>query len=203
MDVRGPGPGAMERARAAEGEGTIGDPWAAELLRVRDGGDQQAFARLYRHFAPRLRAFLVRSGSPPEAAEDCVQETMASIWRKAHLFDPGRATAATWIFTIARNRRIDLVRRDRRPPPEDLPWGPEAGPAATDSLALREEGERLAIALRCLPPAQRAMVERAYWADLTHSEIAAQTGLPLGTVKSRLRLALGRLRSEMGEAPPA
>ena len=186
------------RTQAAEG---AGDPWAAELMRLRGGGDQQAFARLYRHFAPRLRAFLIRSGSTPEAAEDCVQEAMASIWRKAHLFDPGRASAATWIFTIARNRRIDLVRRDRRPPPEELPWGPEADPAPAEAVALRQEGARLAVALRSLPDTQRSMVERAYWAELSHSEIAAETGLPLGTVKSRLRLALGRLRSEMDAGP--
>ena len=186
------------RTQAAEG---AGDPWAAELMRLREGGDQQAFARLYRHFAPRLRAFLIRSGSTPEAAEDCVQEAMASIWRKAHLFDPGRASAATWIFTIARNRRIDLVRRDRRPPPEELPWGPEADPAPAEAVALSQEGARLAVALRSLPDTQRSMVERAYWAELSHSEIAAETGLPLGTVKSRLRLALGRLRSEMDAGP--
>jgi RNA polymerase sigma factor (sigma-70 family) len=175
-----------------------GDLWAQELLRVRDHQDQQAFARLYRHFAPRLRAFLIRSGSTPEIAEDCVQEALAAIWRKAHLFDPSRASATTWIFTVARNRRIDLIRRDRRPPPEELPWGPEADPAPVDVLSLRQDGDRLAVAMRALPEAQRLMVERAYWADLTHSEIAAQTGLPLGTVKSRLRLALGKLRSEMG-----
>jgi len=183
--------------RTPSGPAQTGDPWTDDLLQIRDHQDQQAFARLYRHFAPRLRAFLIRSGSTPEVAEDCVQEALAAVWHKAHLFDPTRASATTWIFTVARNRRIDLIRRDRHPPPDDLPWGPEADPEPLDRLALRQEADRLAIAMHALPLAQRRMVEHAYWADMTHSEIAARTGLPLGTVKSRLRLALGRLRSEM------
>lgn len=172
------------------------DPFVADLIRVRDAADQVAFARLFRHFAPRLRAFLIRSGSPPEVAEDCAQEAMASLWRKAHLFDPARASVTAWIFAIARNRRIDLVRRER-PAPDALPWGPEAEPPQAEIVALRQEGARLVDALRVLPEPQRLLVERAYWADRTHSEIAAETGLPLGTVKSRLRLALGRLRAEL------
>jgi RNA polymerase sigma-70 factor (ECF subfamily) len=180
-----------------DGIGGVEADWATEIARVRDHGDQQAFARLFRHFAPRIKAFLIRSGSSPEFAEDCAQDVMAQIWRKAHLFEPSRASAATWIFTIARNRRIDMVRRERRPEPEDLPWGPEAEAPPAEAVALRQEEARLAEAIRALPEAQRRMVERAYFADLSHSEIAAETGLPLGTIKSRLRLALARLREAM------
>ena len=122
---------------------------------------------------------------------------MATLWHKAHLFDPTRASVATWIFTIARNRRIDTLRRTRRPEPEDLSWGPESEPDQADVLSLRQETARLGVALSQLPDAQRALIEKAYYGDLSHSEIAAETGLPLGTIKSRIRLALDRLRHEM------
>jgi len=114
------------------------------------------------------------------------------------LYDPGRASVATWIFTIARNRRIDMIRKSRRPEPEELPWGPEAAPEQADVLALQQDSARLAEALKQLPEKQRYLVERAFFGDMTHSEIAAETGLPLGTIKSRIRLAIERLRHSMG-----
>jgi RNA polymerase sigma-70 factor (ECF subfamily) len=104
---------------------------------------------------------------------------------------------ATWVFTIARNRRIDMVRKSRRPEPEDLPWGPDADPGAAEVMALQEDTELLGRALATLPEKQRKLIERAYFGELSHSEIAAETGLPLGTIKSRIRLALERLRHAM------
>ena len=98
---------------------------------------------------------------------------------------------------MARNRRIDLIRRARRPEPEDLPWGPEAEPDQEDVLALQQDSERLVQAMGRLPEKQRELIEQAYFGDLTHSQIAAETGLPLGTIKSRIRLALERLRHAM------
>ncbi len=171
--------------------------WTALLLRVRDHQDREAFARLFRHFAPRVKAFLMKSGASPSLAEDCAQDVMATVWQKAHLFDPGRASVATWVFTIARNRRIDLLRKDRRAEPEDLPWGPEPEPDQAEVMELAQDTERLRVALQQLPEKQRLLVERAYFGDLSHSEIATETGLPLGTIKSRIRLALERLRHEM------
>lgn len=173
--------------------------WAACLLRIRRDRDEAAFAELFGHFAPRVKAFLIRSGAAEHLAEECVQDTMATVWHKAHLYDPARAGAATWIFTIARNRKIDMLRRQRRPEPEDLAWGPEAEPDQADVLAMQQESARLATAIRALPEKQRDLIERAYFGDLTHSEIAAETGLPLGTIKSRIRLALDRLRHAMGQ----
>lgn len=171
--------------------------WIAQVTAIAKDEDQAAFADLFRHFAPRVKAFLIKSGADPSLAEECMQDVMAAIWQKAHLYDPSRASVATWIFTIARNRKIDLLRRYARPDPEDLPWGPEAEPDQADILALQQDSARLAEAIRKLPEKQRNLIERAYFGDLSHSEIAAETGLPLGTIKSRIRLALERLRHAM------
>ncbi len=153
---------------------------------------------LFRHYAPRVKGFLIRSGASEALAEECTQEVMATVWQKAHQYDPARASVSTWVFTIARNRKIDLMRKQARPEPEDLGWGPEEEPDQADVLVLQQETERLANALRNLPEKQRSLVERAYFGNLSHSEIAAETGLPLGTIKSRIRLALEKLRHEMG-----
>lgn len=171
--------------------------WVQLIGRIRDDQDKAAFADLFRHFAPRVKAFLMKSGADATMAEECAQDVMATLWRKAHLFDPSRASAATWIFTIARNRRIDMLRKQRRPEPEELPWGPEAEPDQEDVLTLQQESTKLRTALAELPDTQRNLIERAYFGDLSHSEIAAETGLPLGTIKSRIRLALERLRHAM------
>ena len=143
----------------------------------------------------------MKSGASETLAEECTQEVMATLWQKSHLFDPTRASVATWIFTIARNRKIDALRKQRRPEPEDLTWGPEPEPDQAEVLGQRQESKKLAEAVRSLPDKQRELVEQAYFGDLSHSEIASQTGLPLGTIKSRIRLALERLRHEMSERP--
>jgi RNA polymerase sigma-70 factor (ECF subfamily) len=171
--------------------------WAARVAAIAQTQDQAAFAQVFRHFAPRVKAFLMKSGTDAALAEECMQDVMATLWNKAHLYDPSRAAVSTWIFTIARNRKIDLLRRYARPEPEDLPWGPEDAPDQADVLALQQETTKLAEAIRMLPEKQRLLIERAYFGDLTHSEIAAETGLPLGTIKSRIRLALERLRHAM------
>lgn len=173
--------------------------WSALLLAVRDHQDRVAFAQIFRHFAPRVKGFLMKSGASAALAEECAQDVMATLWQKSHLFDPTRASVATWVFTIARNRRIDALRKSRRPEPEDLPWGPEAEPDQQDALEMAQETARLGAALAQLPDKQRSLIERAYYGDLSHSEIAAETGLPLGTIKSRIRLALDRLRHQMDQ----
>ena len=171
--------------------------WIEMVRRIRDDADQEAFRALFTHFAPRVKAFLIKSGAAPDMAEECAQDVMATLWQKAHLFDPARASVATWVFTIARNRRIDLLRKERRPEPEDLPWGPEPDPEQAEIVGLQQESEQLAAALAALPEKQRHLIEKAYFGELSHSEIAAETGLPLGTIKSRIRLALDRLRHAM------
>lgn len=171
--------------------------WVDHIRRIRDARDQAAFAELFQHFAPRIKAFLIKSGSDAAMAEECAQEVMATLWHKVHLFDPTRATVATWVFTIARNKRIDVLRKQRRPEPEELGWGPQAEPEQDDVIALQQETAQLRTALSALPEAQRELIEKAYYGDLSHREIASQTGLPLGTIKSRIRLALDRLRHAM------
>ena len=171
--------------------------WVDHLKRIQTDRDQQAFAELFGYFAPRVKAFLMKSGAAPGMAEDCTQEVMATLWHKAHLFDPSRASVSTWIFTIARNKNIDALRKQRRPEPEELTWGPEAEPEASDILVMQQESEQLSQAMKSLPGQQRELIEKAYFGDLSHGQIAAETGLPLGTIKSRLRLALSKLRQTM------
>ena len=171
--------------------------WVALMARVRDHQDRTAFAALFRHFAPRVKAFLMKSGADATLAEECAQDVMATLWQKANLFDPTRASVATWVFTIARNRRIDALRKARRPEPEELDWGPEPEPDQADVFESQQETKRLGAALAQLPDKQRALIEWAFYGDLSHTEIAAETGLPLGTIKSRIRLALERLRQQM------
>jgi RNA polymerase sigma-70 factor (ECF subfamily) len=171
--------------------------WIDEMIRVRDSRDRQAFAALFEHFAPRIKGYLIKSGADATTAEECAQDVMTTLWRKADQFDPTRASVATWVFTIARNRRIDMLRRDRRPEPEELTWGPEPEPEQSQVLEIQQESARLVKAIATLPDNQRKLIEQAYFGDMTQAEIANITGLPLGTIKSRIRLALDRLRHAM------
>ncbi|MEO1179236.1 MAG: sigma-70 family RNA polymerase sigma factor [Pseudomonadota bacterium] len=171
--------------------------WVAKMVAIAERQDQKAFAEVFRHFAPRVKSFLLRGGADEALAEECMQDVMATLWRKARLYDPARASVSTWIFTVARNRKIDLLRKYARPEPEDLPWGPEEEPDQVEVVALKQDSKRLSEALGNLPEKQRDLIERAYFGEMTHSEIADETGLPLGTIKSRIRLALERLRHNM------
>lgn len=170
--------------------------WVDLVVRIRSK-DQEAFAAVFQHFAPRVKAFLMKSGADVGMAEECAQDVMATLWHKAHMFDPSRASVSTWIFTIARNRRIDMLRKQRRPEPDELTWGPEPEPDGAEVVELQQESNKLAEALSRLPEKQKDLIQKAYFGDLSHSEIAAETGLPLGTIKSRIRLALERLRHQM------
>jgi RNA polymerase sigma factor (sigma-70 family) len=171
--------------------------WAELIKKVETLKDTSAFEKLFNHFAPRVKAFLMKSGADPQMAEECSQEVMATVWRKAHLFDPSRASASTWIFTIARNKKIDAIRKQNRPEPEQLYPDQDYEPDQESVVELQQETERLTLALGELPEKQRVLVEKAYLGELSHSEIAEITGLPLGTIKSRIRLALEKLRHSM------
>lgn len=158
--------------------------------------DRVAFAGLFAHFAPRLKAYLIHGGCDPSSAEEVVQEVMVTVWRRAETFDPKLAGAGTWVFTIARNKRIDMVRRERRPEIDlsDPALVPEAEPSADHVVESTQGAKQLHAALTGLPTEQREILRLAYFEELPHSEIAQRCDLPLGTVKSRIRLALDRLR---------
>lgn len=168
------------------------------LAAVAEGRDRAAFAILFGFYAPRVKAFMMRSGMAVSTAEDIAQETMLLVWKKASYFDPARAGVSTWIFTIGRNVRIDRLRRESRPAavvsafdPSDEPDSPVSGEAAV-MAAERDERVRSAVAL--LSPEQADILRLSFFGDKPQSEIATQLRIPLGTVKSRVRLALSRLR---------
>lgn len=168
------------------------------MLAVRDDRDKAAFARLFDFYAPRIKAMAMRAGMRADLAEDIVQDVLLTAWRKAAQFDAERAQVSSWIYQIARNRQVDILRKEGRPLPEALAELEE--PSEDDAgqiLALEQETGQLRAALETLSPDQRAMVEKAYLGELSHGEIRDLTGLPLGTIKSRIRLALDRLRHEL------
>jgi RNA polymerase sigma-70 factor (ECF subfamily) len=159
--------------------------------------DRAAFARLFRHFAPRIRSFLMRGGADAEAAQEIAQEAMILVWRKAASFDRARASASTWIYTIARNKRIDLLRRNTRPAIETDDWLAAFAPEEADadkSILADQTYTRMKKLLVGLSADQWAVVRKAFFEDKTHTVIADELELPLGTVKSRIRMTLARLR---------
>jgi RNA polymerase sigma-70 factor (ECF subfamily) len=172
----------------------------ALVVAVGRARDSAAFKELYDHFAPRVKGYLMRLGSNPMVAEDLAQEAMLTLWRKAALFDPQKASASTWVFTIARNLRIDSVRKERRPAIDanDPTFQPDAARPIDESIDWTQAEARLREALAVLPPEQARIIELSFLADKPHGAIAAELGLPLGTVKSRIRLAMARLRSSLG-----
>ncbi|WP_019961455.1 sigma-70 family RNA polymerase sigma factor [Woodsholea maritima] len=167
------------------------------LIAVRDHRDKAAFAKLFDYFAPRLKAMLSRGQFGAANADDVVQDVMLRVWHKAAQFDPHRAEAGAWIYRMARNRQIDVIRRTPPPSPEDMPEQVSDEPDAVQILALEQEGERLRQALAALSPEQRQLLEQSFFDDLAHSKISAINNLPLGTIKSRIRLGLERLRREL------
>ena len=167
------------------------------MLAIRDERDKHAFSQLFDYFAPKLKGFILRSGVSGAEAEDIVQDVMLSVWHKAASFDPHRAQVSSWIYQIARNRQIDIIRKSRRPVPEELKEETTTTVDSVQIIALEQEATMLRDALATLTDDQRDMVEKAYLGELSHSEIQEQTGLPLGTIKSRIRLGLERLRHEL------
>src|SRR5262245_55689182 len=171
---------------------------AAQLIEaIATRQDRVAFAALYRHYAPRVKAFLMRGGTDAESAQEIAQEALIMVWRKAASFDRTRASAATWIYTIARNKRIDLLRRTGRPAIETEDWltifAPE-GPDADTSVLAGQTYMKVKELMGRLSADQLVVIRKAFFEDKTHTAIAEELRLPLGTVKSRIRLALARLR---------
>jgi len=172
-----------------------------ELLEAVARQDRSAFVALFHHFAPRVKSYLMRNGLHEGAAEDVMQEVMLTIWRRAPLYDRTQAAAATWIYTIARNKRIDRFRREKRPEVdlEDPALVPDEAEGPDHESGAAQEADRLRRAMRDLPAEQLELLELHYFGDMSHSAIAEELSLPLGTVKSRLRLATRRLRAMLDE----
>ena len=164
--------------------------------------DGQAFTTLFDHFGPRVRAQMLRVGGTPAAADDLAQDVMETIWRKAHLYDPNQSAAVTWIFQIARNRRVDIGRRSREYycAIDDFFDIPDPAEADDDRLDAAQRREHVRAALDALPREQVTIINLAFFEGLSHSAIARRLDMPLGTVKSRLRLACTRLRRLLADA---
>ncbi|WP_236589782.1 sigma-70 family RNA polymerase sigma factor [Ramlibacter aurantiacus] len=184
------------------------------ICAVASNGDREAFAALFRHFAPRVKGFLVRSGTPAPVAEDLAQEAMVILWRRAATFDPQRAALSTWVFTITRNLRVDYFRRAKLDvaagayPDPDSEAGDEApqvadpqpGPDEWAQVAEREFSVRRALAE--LPPEHALVLRLSFFEEQPHATIARELKLPLGTVKSRIRLAVAQLRRKLDQLAP-
>jgi RNA polymerase sigma factor (sigma-70 family) len=164
--------------------------------------DIEAYEQLFRHFAPRVKAYMARTGGNGQQAEELMQETMIAVWNKAERYDPAKGAASTWIFAIARNLRIDAFRRERRPEfdPEDPAFVPDDVAPADAELDMRETSEQLHHAIAALPAEQASLLKLSFFEDQSHSAIAQRLNLPLGTVKSRMRLAFDKLRAALARS---
>lgn len=170
------------------------------LARIALDHDRDAFALLFRGFAPRIAGFLSRGGTTGSVRDELVQEIMLRVWRRARQFDPSRASATTWIFAIARNARIDHLRRpavQARVEPLDPAWVDDDATVADELVQLRQETAHLRAALDCLPPEQASVLQAAYYEHKSLRMIAEEQGVALGTIKSRVRLAFQRLRGTL------
>ena len=162
--------------------------------------DKSAFSDLVMTFAPKVKAMMLRQGADADTAEDIAQETMLTVWRKSHLFAAEKGSLSTWIYTIARNLRIDRIRRQTvwQAYDDDI-YDMPSGEELPEARIMREEAEAsVSAALAALPSEQREVIQLAFVDGLSHSQIARKLCLPLGTVKSRVRLAYQKLRDEVG-----
>ena len=182
------------------------DELEAWLLAVAQRADRQAFSCLFLHYAPRIKGFMLRAGCPADLADEIAQETLVVLWRKAAQFDPTRAAVSTWVFTIARNIRIDMHRRQHGAgeavefDPAQLDGDTESrGDGPDDLLSTSQRARRLREAIARLPDEQALVLRLSFLEEHPHAQIARALDLPLGTVKSRIRLAVGRLRDLLNE----
>jgi len=211
LDLMKPQGGGADRSRAAALEMPVAKlPASADgmtpaeasrmIAAIASSGDREAFAALFAHYAPRVKGYLLRLGVANAQAEELAQETMLTAWRRAELYDPACGSAASWIFTIARNLRVDAGRRDRLAPRLELFAEEPAPPPPADGLVeAGQQAERVRDALSRLPAEQAEVIRLSFFDDRPHAEIEHALGIPLGTVKSRLRLAMARLRAMLDD----
>jgi len=177
--------------------------WVELIGRVASQGDREAFKSLFEHFAPRIKGFMIKAGCSADQAEEIAQETLIAVWRKAGQFDPTTTGVAAWIFTIARNLRIDAVRRaargGRSGPEAELADAADPADAADIVISRAEDASRVKAAIERLSAEQSSVIRLSFIEERPHPEIANMLGIPLGTVKSRIRLAMNRLRDLLDE----
>ncbi|RDZ28071.1 sigma-70 family RNA polymerase sigma factor [Lysobacter silvisoli] len=175
--------------------------WSGEMAAVAQRRDRDSFMRIYDHFMPRLCLYLRGIGAPASTAEDLAQESLLRLWQRAAHYDPARSAVSTWLFRIARNLQIDQLRRDagRAPAAQDaLDAAPDGSACTAEDYADQVQLQRR---IDDLSPVQARLIRMSYFEAKTHQEIAAELGLPLGTVKSHLRRAFLRLQGQLGAAP--
>jgi RNA polymerase sigma-70 factor, ECF subfamily len=186
-----------DSVRAIEGTVVTADELKGLMAAVAQNRDKAAYGRLFQYFAPRIVGFMERSGVGATDAEEIAQDTLVTVWRKAELYDPAQAAVSTWVFTIARNLRIDLARRATRQRKSAAAMGePEVelvDSAETHALAVEREG-KVREALDKLSREQATVLRLSFFSEKPHAEIARELGIPLGTVKSRVRLAMAKIR---------
>lgn len=171
--------------------------WAILVRAVAERRDREAFAKIFDHFTPRIESYLMRLGMDAASAEEITQDVMVTLWRKASLFDEAKSSLSTWLYRIARNRRIDATRRDRVDyvdPQSPMMLDIEGGSELEGAMDGQQRDDMVRELIIGLPAEQLDLVKLAFYEGLSHSQIADRTGVPLGTVKSRLRLAFTRLR---------
>lgn len=173
----------------------------ALIALVADQRDRAAFIQVYKYFSPRVKSFLIGKNLSPTFAEEVLQEVMLAVWQKAHMYSPEKAAVSTWIFTIARNKYIDRIRKEKFPEldVEDPSLRPAEAAEVEGEYVTVERGEAVRQALATLPKDQYEVIYMSFMQGISHGEIGERLDLPLGTVKSRIRLGFKRLRDELGD----
>lgn len=204
MNARGPDfatTAPVARGAPAPADSGEIDPLAQALVRIGANGDRGAFRAVFDALAPAVKGLALRQGADPGAADEIVQDTFLAVWRRASLYSPERGGAASWIYAIARNVRIDRLRREPawQALTDEIDEQPAEAQPADEAMAARQIQSRIRAVLDELPPEQAGAVRLAFFDGLSHAQIAEATGAPLGTVKTRINLAYQKLRAAMQE----
>ena len=175
------------------------NPFVAAILNIAESQDIGSFKKIFEYFSPRLKSFLMKSGAEENIAEEIIQETMTIIWTKADYYDPKVASPSTWIYTIARNKQIDILRKSRKAILEDIETAvlPAIEPKTEENIEHDQKFDMIAQHLDALPKDQLDLLKMNFFEEKSHGEISELTGIPLGTVKSRIRLALEKIRGKL------
>lgn len=177
------------------------NPFVAAILNIAESQDISSFKKIFEYFSPRLKSFLMKSGAEENIAEEIIQETMTIIWTKADYYDPKVASPSTWIYTIARNKKIDILRKSRKAILEDIETAvlPAVEPKTEENIEHDQKFDMIAQHLDALPKDQLDLLKMNFFEEKSHGEISELTGIPLGTVKSRIRLALEKIRGKLNK----